>query len=69
MSTGLKKVILVSCVGAGILVGSLLFPGSAFAPHVEKSDKASKKQKSVKQTVYVKCPHCGKTIKIYVKKP
>ena len=69
MATALKKVILVSCVVTGILAGSLLFPRAAFAPHAEKTYKDSKKVKVSKQTVYVKCPHCGKKIKIYVKKP
>lgn len=77
MTIRLKRLILVSSVASGILVGSLFFPRAAFAPHVEKGDYKGKKtkdkdytkKKSAKEVVYVRCPHCGKKIKIHVGKP
>ena len=63
----LKKWLIIGSLIVAVTAG-LLFPGLAWAPHVEKSTKKSGSSYKAKtaQTVYIKCPHCGKTIKLHI---
>jgi len=56
-------VLVISLAAVGIITASLLFPKPAFAPHANKS---SSKKDTTKQVLYVRCPHCGEKIKMYV---
>ena len=66
MSIRLKRLVIVSSLASGILVGSFFFPRPAFAPHEEWEEYKGKK-KTGKGLVYASCPHCGKKIKLHLK--
>ena len=65
----LKKWLIIGSLIVAVAAG-LLFPGLAWAPHIKKGESAKKTESSYKvktaQVVYIKCPHCGKTIKLHI---
>lgn len=69
MKRGLKRVSIVALLGIGIVVFTMIGPKKAYAPHVSESTKTEKQEEAKKKTgyLYLKCPHCGKAIKVKVK--
>jgi len=67
-----RKVSIMILLTLGIVAFTMLNAKEAYAPNVSEKTKAYKKtykeEKSKKKTgtIYVKCPSCGKTIKIHI---
>ena len=70
----MKKVCIVFFLAVGIVVSTMIISKEAYAPNVTEKVKVKEKVKTkdVKKSektrgyMYVKCPHCGKKIKVHV---
>ena len=68
-----RKISIVILLTIGIVAFTMFNAKEAYAPHISEKSKVYKKaceeEKAKKGTgtVYVKCPNCGKTIKINIK--
>ncbi len=67
-----RRISVVILLAMGIVAFTMFNAKEAYAPHISEKSKVYKKsceeEKAKKKTgtIYVKCPHCGKTIKIHI---